>query len=133
MPDLLAGRVQVNFAPLSAGLQYTKDGKLRALGCIAPVRVADLPDVPTFNEAGIPDVSVPTWQAVFAPPKTPQAVADRMSAEISNALQDRELRTQYARQTFQTQASTPEKLRATISEDLVTWAKFIRDNAIVPE
>ena len=100
MPDLLAGRVQMNFAPLSAGMGFAKDGKLRNLGCIASARDAALFEVPTFADAGLAAVAVPKWQSVFAPPKTPAAVIAQLSAEIARALLDPELRANCERQRF---------------------------------
>lgn len=133
MPDLLAGRVQVNFAPVTAGLGQVKEGKLRALGCLGPARSAALPDVPTFAEVGLGGVAVPTWQSVFAPPRTPPEIVERLSAEIGRALLDAELRAQYERQNFQAGASTPEQLRRIIAADLRVWAQFVQDNGIEKE
>lgn len=133
MPDLLAGRVQVNFGPLAAGIGQTKEGRLRVLGCLAPSRSAALPDVPTFAESGLAGVAVPTWQSVFAPPKTPADIVGRLSAAIGRATLDAELRSQYERQNFLASASTPEQLRQMIAADLRTWTQFIQDNEIEKE
>jgi tripartite-type tricarboxylate transporter receptor subunit TctC len=81
----------------------------------------------------MPEVSAPTWQAIFAPPKTPREIVNRLSREVASALHGADLRTQFARQLLQIEGSTPEALAALIQADYVTWKQFIRDNDIVPE
>jgi tripartite-type tricarboxylate transporter receptor subunit TctC len=133
MPDLVAGRVQVHFGTMSSALHYSSDGRLRMLAVLLPRRSAAAPEVPTLAEAGMPNVSVPTWQAVFAPPKAPREIVDRLSREIASVLQGSELRAQYARQFLQIEGSTPTALGALIEADYITWKQFIRDNGITPE
>ena len=133
MPDLVAGRVQVNFGTLSSALHYVSDGRLRMLAVLLPRRSAAAPEVPTLAEAGMPEVSAPTWQAIFAPPKTPREIVERLSREVASVLQGAELRAQFARQLLQIDGSTPEALAALIEADYLTWKQFIRDNGIVPE
>lgn len=69
MPDLLSGRVHVMFGPISAVLPASKEGKLRLLAMFSSSRTPAAPDVPTLSEAGVAGIAVPTWQAVFAPPR----------------------------------------------------------------
>ncbi len=133
MPDLVAGRVQVNFGAPSSALHYVSDGRLRMLAVLPPRRSAAAPEVPTLAEAGLPEVSAPTWQAIFAPPKTPREVVERLSREVASVLQSAELRAHFARQLLQVDGSTPEALAALIEADYLTWKQFIRDNGIVPE
>jgi tripartite-type tricarboxylate transporter receptor subunit TctC len=133
MPDLVAGHVQVHFGTMSSALPYANDGRLRMLAVLLPRRSLAAPDVSTLAEAGMPDLSVPTWQAVFAPPGTPRGIVERLSREIASALQGSELRGQYARQLLQIDGSTPEALAALIETDAVAWKQFVRDNGILPE
>lgn len=133
MPDLIAGRVQLNFGPYAGGYPHVKDGKLRMLATVGAVRSPAAPDLPTMAEAGTPVVSSPTWQAIFAPPGTPRQVIDRLSREIVAALKDATLREQFSRQAVQAEASTPEVLAKTVREDVETWKRFIRDNRISQE
>lgn len=133
MPDLVAGRVQVHFGTMSTALPYTGDGRLRMLAVLMPQRSAAAPEVPTLAEAGMAGISVPTWQAIFAPRKTPREIVDRLSREVASALQDAGLRAQFARQSLQIGESTPQALAALIEADAVEWNGFVRDNAISPE
>jgi tripartite-type tricarboxylate transporter receptor subunit TctC len=133
MPDLLAGRVQVYFTPVSLALPYVKDGRLRMLGILLPQRSPAALDVPTMTEAGMPGVSVPTWQAIFGPPKTPREVVDLLSRQVNLALQDTEVAVQFDRLTLQVEGSTPEMLAVVIGRDVETWQVFIRENDIPQE
>ena len=121
MPDLIAGRVQANFAPVSAALPYVRDGRLRMLAVLLLQRSPLVPDVPTMAETGVPGISVPGWQAIFAPAKTPKEIIDRLFREIDRTLQSPEVRAQFDRQAVQVEGSTPEALAAIIEEDLRTW------------
>jgi tripartite-type tricarboxylate transporter receptor subunit TctC len=133
MPDLVAGRVQVHVGTMSSALPYTSDGRLRMLAVLLPQRSAAAPEVPTLAEAGVPGVSVPTWQAILAPPKTPREIIDRVSREVASALQGAELRAQFASQLLQVEASTPLALAAVIEADAIGWKQFVRENGITPE
>jgi tripartite-type tricarboxylate transporter receptor subunit TctC len=133
MPDLIAGRVQVTFGPISGGLQYVKDGRLRMLASLLPQRSPATPDVPTMVEAGVAGVSVPSWQAIFGPAKTPREIIVRLSREVNLILQGPGVRAQLDRQALQVEGSTPEALAANLKEDLRTWAQFIRENGLAPE
>lgn len=133
MPDLLAGRVQVNIGPIAGGLAHVKDGRLRLLAILSQQRSTLVPDVPTMAEVGWPSVSVPTWQAIFAPPKTPQEIVDRVSREVSAILRNPEMRETFERMALEAAGSTPEMLAATIKEDLRAWTQFVRESGMAPE
>ena len=133
MPDLVAGRVQVYFTPISLGLAHAKDGRLRLLATLLPQRSAAASDTPTMTEAGFAGVSVPTWQAVFGPTKMPREIASRIAGEISLVLKEPKVRAQFEQQTLQVDGSTPEALASTVKEEHRAWAQFVRDNGITAE
>ena len=130
IPDLIAGRVHMGIAPLAAGLAHAKEGRLRMLAVILPNRSPSAPDVPTTGEAGLPGVSVTTWAAVFGPRGMPAEVATRVSAEMARLVQRPEVVTQFERQGFRGEASTPEGLTALVKHELGIWSKIIRENNI---
>jgi putative tricarboxylic transport membrane protein len=133
MPDLLAGRVQFNIGPLSGGLPHVRDGKLRLLAVLLPQRSPLAPDTPTLSEAGITSVTLPTWQAILAPPNAPRDVVERLAREITRSLGEAALRGQLEQQGLLVQAAGPEALAATIARDAETWRNFIRDYDIPQE
>lgn len=130
MPDLVAGRVQLFFTPVQLGLPYAKEGKLRLLTTLAPSRIPLAPDVPTIAESGYPSVITPTWQAVFAPPKTSRDVALRLASEIAQALKQPETRSRLDAQAFIVDGMMPEALSSAITEDFKLWQSFVRDHEI---
>jgi tripartite-type tricarboxylate transporter receptor subunit TctC len=127
MPDLLAGRIQVMFGPASLALPHAKTGALRVLATLLPQRSAALPDVPTIGEAGHPDVSVPTWQALFVPARTPRPVVARLAAELGAALARPEVRAEFERRALAVETSTPQELAATVVQDQAAWTSLIAE------
>lgn len=130
IPDLIAGRVQLDFVPISAGLAHVKDGRLRILATVLPKRVPVAPDVPTMAEAGMHGVTVSPWQGIFGPPKLPKEIAERLSRELNLILQSAEVRAQYDKQGFQPEWSTPEALSAMVKSDVQTWGQIVREAGI---
>jgi tripartite-type tricarboxylate transporter receptor subunit TctC len=133
MPDLINGRVNVNFGPVSSGLQHVKAGRLRMLATLAPRRTSLAPDVPTLAEAGVVTGPLPTWQAIFATPKTPQDIANRLSREIAAALQDPAAKVQLDQLALQLEASSPQALAAVVAQDVEAWRAFVHDNNVPQE
>ena len=89
--DVVGGRVDWFFAPLSSALPLIRDGRLQALAVSTPKRSALLPDVPTTVEAGVPDSDYTFWVALVAPAATPAAVIARLQQEVAKALEQPEL------------------------------------------
>ena len=133
MPDLLSGRVQVNFGPTSSGLQHARAGKLRMLATMLPEPSAVAPEVPTLAAAGVSTGTLPTWQAVFAPAGTPREITQRLSAAIAQAVKTPALRTQFDQQSLQPVGSTPQALAEVVVADTQAWQTFVRDYEIPQE
>lgn len=109
MPDLLTGRLAFAMSPMSVARGHVASGSLRALAVASPTRVKDLPDVPTFAEAGFPDAQVVSWYALVAPARTPAAVRQRLNEEFSKALADPGVRDRLAQAgALISERSTPE-------------------------
>ena len=86
MTDLQAGQVQLMFTNFAQALPYIKAGTLKALGMASAERAKQLPNVPTFQEQGMPDFFVSVWWGVFGPAKLPAAVTERLNQSINAAL-----------------------------------------------
>jgi tripartite-type tricarboxylate transporter receptor subunit TctC len=93
--DLLAGKVQVQFAGLGAAQEHVTSGKLRALAVSSSVRVRSLPDVPTIGEF-IPGYELTAWLGIAAPKNTPTDTIERMSKEVAAGLADPEVQSRLA-------------------------------------
>jgi tripartite-type tricarboxylate transporter receptor subunit TctC len=128
MQDLLAGLHQVAFDTVPAAAPYIRAGRLRALAVSGARRLADFPDLPTVEEAGLPGYQMTTWYGVFAPAGTAPAIVKRLHAEITRAMQAPET---HARLTENgadgTLTRSPEEFAALVRADTLRYAKIIRD------
>src|SRR3954468_24455513 len=86
--DLLAGRVDLFFDSIAAGLPYVQSGQARGIAVLSSKRSALAPDVPTMSEAGVPGLDVDSWLGIFAPAKTPPEAIAKLRGEIRAALPD---------------------------------------------
>lgn len=84
--DLLGDHVQAMFSVPVSVIGQVKAGKLRALAYTGSHRLASLPEVPTFAEAGLPDFDIKSWVGILAPAGTPKPIVDKLSAEIGRIL-----------------------------------------------
>ncbi|HSU78397.1 MAG TPA: tripartite tricarboxylate transporter substrate binding protein [Burkholderiales bacterium] len=82
LTDTIAGQVQMNIGSAVQNVPQVRNGKLRALGVGGPHRLAALPEVPTFAEAGLPGAEATNWWGIVAPAGTPAAVVQRLQGEI---------------------------------------------------
>jgi tripartite-type tricarboxylate transporter receptor subunit TctC len=125
LPDLLAGRVQVMFGPLSLLQPHAKLGALRIVATLSPERSAAMPDVPTMAQAGMGSVDVPTWQGLYTSAKVPAALRARLASEVAVAVSRPDLRAEFERRMLAVEGASPQELAATIARELVTWAALV--------
>ncbi len=98
LTEVMTGRVDAYYAPLSAALEFIRTGKLVALSVSSIQRSSALPDVPTSIEAGYPNSDLNFWIGVFAPAGTPQGVVTKLNREINIALANPAVREKLANQ-----------------------------------
>jgi len=130
MPDIIAGRVQSSFMSQGAAISNAKEGKLRALAVLLDKRSALLPDVPTIDEAGVPEVTVRQWAGVFGPPKMPRDIVARLNKEINAALKRPEVIEKLQAYGYALEGSTPERLLEINRVDLELWRKLVKEAGI---
>ena len=133
MPDLLTGRVQSSFLSTLNAISLAKEGKLRPLAVLLKNRSPLLPEVPTIDEAGVPQVTVRQWAGVFGPPKMPAEVVARLNKEVNAAVSRPEVAEQLLKYGYQPEGSTPEGLLAVNRDDLALWRKLVADAKIALE
>ena len=124
--DLLAGRVDFNFDQVSVSLPYIKQGKVRALAVTSTKRVPSLPDVPTFEEAGLKGMDAATFTGVLAPAGTPKEILARVSVALSKALQDRGVIEKFDAMGAEARGMSPEDFQAYLQREFDKWAPVIR-------
>jgi tripartite-type tricarboxylate transporter receptor subunit TctC len=133
LPDLIDGRVSLAIDSLPAHIPHIKAGRLRALGVARKTRSAQLPDVPTMSEAGVPRFESYTDYALYAPAGTPRAVVALLNRELQPVLQQPDLRAKLDAIGIEIAGSTPEALRAEVAAEIARWTKVIRDANIKQE
>ena len=95
--DVIAGRVEYYFCPITAALAQVKAGKVKALAVSTPKRSAMLPDVPTTIEAGFPKSEYVLWVGMWLPAKTPQPIVQKLHAATVKVLDDPEVKGRLAK------------------------------------
>ena len=127
MPAAIAGEVQLTFSGAASSQAYLKAGRLKALAVGGKNRLALLPDVPTFAEAGFPDVPANAWFGLFAPAATPRDIVIKLHAETVRILRDPEfMQKEITAKGYQLVASTPEEFTAFLVTDSVLNARAVR-------
>ena len=96
VPDVLAGRVTMMFAPASLALPLVRDGKLRALAVTSANRFSAAQDLPTIAESGVASFQFTTWNGLLAPANTPQAIMRALHLEAAKALASANMRARFA-------------------------------------
>jgi tripartite-type tricarboxylate transporter receptor subunit TctC len=122
---LVAGEVHLLFNSVATALPHVKSGRLTLLASAGPKRSPLLPDTPTVSET-YPGVEVVTWYSVLAPAKTPRDIVLRLNAEITRALEGREMVDRLVSQGHEPHLSTPEQMRDYIRRELEKWGKIIK-------
>lgn len=128
--DLIAGHIQVSVPGINNVLQHVKAGRLRALGVTGAARAAELPDVPTIAEAGVPGYEAILWLGIMAPAGTPAAVITRLNGEITRILRQPEIKEGFARVGTDVLATDPQKFGALIKSEIGKWAKVVRETGV---
>jgi tripartite-type tricarboxylate transporter receptor subunit TctC len=131
--DLIGGSVTMSFASMTSSLSFIKSGRLRPLAVSSTDRSAQLPDVPTMAEAGVPNIVVRDWQGILAPRLTPKPIVDKLATEIGRILRDPGNQERFASLGLEVIASTPEQFREAIASEIRRWAKVVKDANIRAE
>jgi len=125
--DLLAGRVHLMFDNLASALPNIRAGKVRALAVTTLRRTAFLNDIPTLDESGLKGFDLTTWWGVMAPAKTPDAVVERLAAEIGRAIDAPELRERLRAMGSETPAvRTPAQFTAFVERERKIYGELVR-------
>ena len=123
--DLLSGQVDMMLVELSSVLQYFSAGKLRALAVGSEKRNPFLPDVPAMSEV-LPGFVALTWFGMVAPPRTPPAIVNKLSAAIVEAIHQPDVAKRLHGLTLNAIGSTPEEMALFMRQERERWANVIR-------
>jgi tripartite-type tricarboxylate transporter receptor subunit TctC len=124
--DLIAGQMDVIFDAPALLLPFIRDGKARALVVMSARRTADLPDVPTMAESGLPDLSLTVWNGVVAPAGTPEAIVSKLNAAVNDGLKSREIRAALVKLGSEPLIGSPQEFAVFIASEAKKWSETVR-------
>jgi tripartite-type tricarboxylate transporter receptor subunit TctC len=123
--DLLAGHVHVMFDTIPQGIEYIRDGKLRALAVTTATRSPVLPDIPSMSDF-VPGFEAGSWWGVAAPKGTPAEVIERLNSAFNGALADPKVRMRLAELGTTPLEFSPREFGTFVEAETEKWAKVIR-------
>ncbi|EJB05610.1 hypothetical protein Rleg9DRAFT_4497 [Rhizobium leguminosarum bv. trifolii WSM597] len=124
--DVIGNQVPIMFDNLPSSSSHIKAGTLRALAVTTAARAPSFPDVPTVAESGIPGYETYTWNALFAPAKTPNEVVMRLNASANKALKDPAVAERMKEFSATIVGSTPDELAAHVKAELAKWGPVVK-------
>ncbi len=130
LTDVVAGQIPATFTSMATAAPHAKAGRLRILGVTSASRLPAFPEVPTFEESGVPGMLVEHWWGVMAPAGVPRPIVAKLRGEIIKALNSTDVRERFRALAVEPRTNTPEQFRALLESDAKRWARVIRDAGI---
>jgi tripartite-type tricarboxylate transporter receptor subunit TctC len=127
--DLLPGRIHCYFGSGEL-LTYSRSGQVRVLASTGAKRSEAAPEVPTIAESGLPGYVVESWQAVFAPAKTPSEILRKINGDLAKALAEPVLVEKLERNAYSVESSSAGELAKFLEVDTEKWGAVIRKTGI---
>jgi tripartite-type tricarboxylate transporter receptor subunit TctC len=131
--DLLGGQVNMSFDTITPVLPFIKEGKLKALAVTTATRSAALPNVPTLQEAGVPNIAIGTWFGLLAPAAVPKPIVARLNAEVVKIINSPDFRKQMADIGAEPIGNKPEEMARQIREETEKFAGLVKAGKVTLE
>ena len=128
--DLIGGQVQIMFEVMPSAAPHIKSGKLRAIAVSTNTRNAQMPELPTIGDSGLPGYEVTVWWGIFGPAKMPASLSEKISKSVNGTLADAEIRERFGKLGIEPVGSTPQAFQAILQNDIRRYAKIIKDGNI---
>jgi tripartite-type tricarboxylate transporter receptor subunit TctC len=125
--DVISGQLPVNVTNFPFVIPFAKSGKLRGLAVTSAERQAQLPDVPTVEESGVPGYEVNSWYGVCAPAAVPVPILDKLNADITAVLRTPDMIQRLTELVIPPSPTTREEFDRFMRAELDRWAKVIKD------
>jgi tripartite-type tricarboxylate transporter receptor subunit TctC len=131
MPDLISGQISLMFLSLQVALPLAANNKINILCAGGNQRAAGTPNLPSLAEAaGIQNINVDTWYAMYAPAGTPDAIVAKLNTELNALLKEPEIRSGMAKIGLVVTGGTPQELARMTKSDLERWSKVVQEAGI---
>jgi tripartite-type tricarboxylate transporter receptor subunit TctC len=128
--DLLGGRIDFYFCPISTALPLIRDNRVLPLLVSTPTRASDLPNVPTPREAGFSNADTIIWYGVFMPSKTPRDIVDKFHAAAMKVLATPAMKARLKQLAVDPMPMTPAEIDQLVVKELAANEKLVKDAAI---
>ena len=125
--DLIAGHVKIGSVGVAPLIPHYKAGAVRFLAQTNETRSPSLPDVPTYQEAGITNLVLEQWFGVFAPARTPAAIVERLNAEFGKVLADPAVQATLRESAQEPVGGSAEQFASLVRKDLAKYARLVRE------
>jgi tripartite-type tricarboxylate transporter receptor subunit TctC len=130
--DLLGGRVTMMFVDVPTGMPHVASKGTRALAMTTKKRSPLMPELPSMEEAGVPDFDITSWQGYFAPAGTPKPIVDKLNAVIQKVIAEPALKKRLAEMGMDAFSGSQEDFDKFVKDQLVLWTRLIKDAGIEP-
>jgi tripartite-type tricarboxylate transporter receptor subunit TctC len=131
--DVVGGRVDTYFSPISAGLPFIQAGKLRALAVTSAKRSSQLPNVPTIAESGVPNFEFILWFGLWGPTGIPNPIVGKIRKDFGTALQDKGVREKLATLGNDVIIMTPAQFRKYVENQIAETRVIFKAAGIKPQ
>ena len=132
LADVLANQVPLIFGGITASIQLTRSGKLKALGVTGPRRAKALPDVPAIAET-LPGFDITAWYGFLAPAGTPREIVKKIHDDSVAIVHRKDFLERLDRDGIEPVGNTPEEFAAEIKRDIGRWEKIVKAAGVKPE
>ena len=122
--DILSGQIHMNIGTTATLVPLVKAGKLRAIAVIGEGRYADMPDIPTIEESGVP-MTFTFWSGLLAPAATPPDIVQKLNATLNEVLATPELKASMAKLGLLPRLGTPQQFGAFLEAERRAWADAV--------
>ena len=125
--DLLGGQIQAITASIPAALPQMQEKRVKVLAVTGTKRIAQMPNVPSWQEEGVPDANVINYWGIVAPAGTSPEIVAKLNADVQKVLAQPDVRARLEREGAELVSGPPERLGSIIETDLAAWKKLIAD------
>jgi tripartite-type tricarboxylate transporter receptor subunit TctC len=132
LSDVISGQIESSVGNLAGGpLAAVRSGRVRGLGVTSAKRSAQLPDVPTFQEQGVPGYDVTGWYGLCTQSKVPQPIIAKINADMNKLLAGGTLlRKRLEEQAIDVSPASPEEFAAHVKAEIAKWTKVVKDTGL---
>ncbi len=124
--DIVASHVDMIFMELAAAIKLHEGGRARIIAVATAKRIPNLPDIPTLDESGVKGFESGTWNAMAAPPKTPDAIVAKLNRAVVEVLNSPEAQEHFGKVNLHAAGGTPAEAAAFIKHETEVWGGVIR-------